>query len=58
VKQNSIDMYVGGENIFKRLVQMLPFLSCFCPLSSYMVLNQCCTCFLWHSGKCIQLVIG
>ena len=29
VKQNSIDMYVG-ENIFKRLVQMLPFLNILC----------------------------
>jgi len=26
VEQNSIDMYVG-KNIFKRLVQMLPFLN-------------------------------
>ena len=37
VKQNSIDMYVG-KNIFKRLVQMLPFLNmlvCFISIKCY-----------------------
>ena len=37
VQKNSIDMYVG-ENIFKRLVQMLPFLNvlvCFISIKCY-----------------------
>ena len=38
VKQTSIDMYVGGGNIFKRLVQMLLFLNmlvCFISIKCY-----------------------